>query len=306
MSWLKKYVNNTGYLKGKKTNKNPINIIPSNHITTDNMAFPIYANGVLLYPNTGDYMFPTNMVVETPAYKSGGKSKYQPGGKIDPVKSYYNFLNPQPLEFNSGIPNFNLNSSIQYNPIPNYKNEEMDIYGDPDIDLINKSKSDYFNYLDSPQYLETAKKTWGSDANKYIDKQKQSIQNTPIVPYKNMKFWDQILYKNSVAHYDNVRKQILNYWGGDHVLRHELSNKSIYFLISSYDFSFQSKLSDAICCLIVFIKALISVGLSSWSILLLSVENNSFHLEYSGFIKTESLTTLDPLYLGFTKSTLCI
>ena len=153
MSWLKKYVNNTGYLKGKKTNKNPINIIPSNHITTDNMAFPIYANGVLLYPNTGDYMFPTNMVVETPAYKSGGKPKYQPGGKIDPVKSYYNFLNPQPLEFNSGIPNFNLNSSIQYKPIPNYKNEEMDIYGDPDIDLINKSKSDYFNYLYSPQYL---------------------------------------------------------------------------------------------------------------------------------------------------------
>lgn len=72
MSWLKKYVNNTGYLKGEETNKNPINIIPSNHITTDNMAFPIYANGVLLQPNTGDYMFPTNMVVETPAYKSGG------------------------------------------------------------------------------------------------------------------------------------------------------------------------------------------------------------------------------------------
>lgn len=72
MSWLKKYVNETGYLKGKDSNKNPLNIIPSNHITTDNMAFPIYANGQLLYPNTGDYIFPTGIVVETPAYAKGG------------------------------------------------------------------------------------------------------------------------------------------------------------------------------------------------------------------------------------------
>ena len=100
MSWLKKYVNNTGYLKGKKTNKNPINIIPSNHITTDNMAFPIYANGVLLYPNTGDYMFPTNMVVETPAYQPGGSknipSPVAPGTDMSPYfkeKEINNILN---------------------------------------------------------------------------------------------------------------------------------------------------------------------------------------------------------------------
>ena len=34
-------VNKTGYLKGSKTVNNPINIIPSNLITTQGMAFPI-------------------------------------------------------------------------------------------------------------------------------------------------------------------------------------------------------------------------------------------------------------------------
>lgn len=153
-----------------------------------------------------------------------GKEQFASGGKIDPVKSEYNPLNPQPLEFNSGVPNFDIYSSIKYNPIPNFKDESMDIYGDKDIDLINKSKSDYFNYLDSPQYLETARKTWGNNANKYIDKQKQNIQNTPIVPYKNMKFWDQIKVGSSKAHFDNVRNQILNYSGENPVLIHELSH----------------------------------------------------------------------------------
>lgn len=76
------FVNNTGYLKGEKTANNPINIIPSNLITTENMAFPIMANGVLLHPNTGKYKFNSSYVVEKPAMRKGGKmKKYQAGGE---------------------------------------------------------------------------------------------------------------------------------------------------------------------------------------------------------------------------------
>jgi hypothetical protein len=69
-----KIVNKTGYLKGAKTAKNPVNIIPSNLITTQGMAFPIKANGKTLYPNTGQYKFPTPNVVETPLKQKGTKS----------------------------------------------------------------------------------------------------------------------------------------------------------------------------------------------------------------------------------------
>jgi hypothetical protein len=67
-------VNKTGYLKGAKTAKNPVNIIPSSLITTQGMAFPIKANGKTLYPNTGQYKFPTPNVIETPL-----KKKFQEG-----------------------------------------------------------------------------------------------------------------------------------------------------------------------------------------------------------------------------------
>jgi hypothetical protein len=69
-----KIVNKTGYLKGAKTAKNPVNIIPSSLITTQGMAFPIKANGKTLYPNTGQYKFPTSPVVETPLKQKGTKS----------------------------------------------------------------------------------------------------------------------------------------------------------------------------------------------------------------------------------------
>jgi hypothetical protein len=69
-----KIVNKTGYLKGAKTAKNPVNIIPSNLITTQGMAFPIKANGKTLYPNTGQYKFPTSPVVETPLKQKGTKN----------------------------------------------------------------------------------------------------------------------------------------------------------------------------------------------------------------------------------------
>ena len=66
-------VNKTGYLKGAKTAKNPVNIIPSNLITTQGMAFPIKANGKTLYPNTGQYKFNTPYVVETPLKQDGSE-----------------------------------------------------------------------------------------------------------------------------------------------------------------------------------------------------------------------------------------
>jgi len=81
-------VNKTGYLKGAKTAKNPVNIIPSSLITTQGMAFPIKANGKTLYPNTGQYKFPTSYVVETPL-KQQGSNKVEAGPVLkDAVKKY--------------------------------------------------------------------------------------------------------------------------------------------------------------------------------------------------------------------------
>ena len=89
-------VNKTGYLKGSKTRDNDVNVIPSNNITTENMAFPIFANGKLLMPDTGDYKFDTNYVVETPALNKGGQmkkgklkpKKMQAGGTTPPANQY--------------------------------------------------------------------------------------------------------------------------------------------------------------------------------------------------------------------------
>lgn len=96
-----KIVNKTGYLKGAKTAKNPVNIIPSNVITTQGMAFPIKANGKTLYPNTGQYKFPTSSVVETPLKQKGTKgAKPNPiptpslgSAFFNPNKSYNNIYN---------------------------------------------------------------------------------------------------------------------------------------------------------------------------------------------------------------------
>jgi hypothetical protein len=63
---------NNGYLTSNLNNFTPKKIINSNHITTQGLAMPITANGIPLYPNTGDYIFPTNKVVEKPLYLTGG------------------------------------------------------------------------------------------------------------------------------------------------------------------------------------------------------------------------------------------
>lgn len=64
---------NKGYLISNLDNFTPKKIINSNYITTNNMAFPIEANGVVLYPNTGNYVFPTDKVTEIPIMKDGGQ-----------------------------------------------------------------------------------------------------------------------------------------------------------------------------------------------------------------------------------------
>jgi hypothetical protein len=67
---------NNGYLNSNLQNYTPVKLINSNHITTKNMAFPIEANGKVLYPNTGDYYFKKKPVVEKPLnFKSGGTTK---------------------------------------------------------------------------------------------------------------------------------------------------------------------------------------------------------------------------------------
>ena len=72
------YVDDKGYLLSNLKNYTPKKVIKSSHITTKNMAFPIIANGVPLYPNTGDYIFPQNQVIETPMmYQQGGPMPQQ-------------------------------------------------------------------------------------------------------------------------------------------------------------------------------------------------------------------------------------
>lgn len=76
-------INNTGYLEGADTVDNDFNIIPSNHITTQGMAFPIVANGQILHPNTGDYMFNTSHVMEYPLRgQRSKKNRMQAGGNL--------------------------------------------------------------------------------------------------------------------------------------------------------------------------------------------------------------------------------
>lgn len=80
-------INNTGYLEGSQTDSNPMNIIPSNYITTNGMSRPITAMSDTgdqrnLYPNTGNYAFGGNYVMEQPMYSYGGLTKYQDGGDV--------------------------------------------------------------------------------------------------------------------------------------------------------------------------------------------------------------------------------
>lgn len=80
---------NLGYLVNNLKNFTPVKRINSDHITTQGMAFPIYANGYKLYPNTGNYIFPSKSVLEIPAFQKGGGYYYNPN-KILPKPSFNN------------------------------------------------------------------------------------------------------------------------------------------------------------------------------------------------------------------------
>ena len=86
---------NNDYLKSNLHNYTPVKLINSNHITTKNMAFPIEANGKVLYPNTGDYYFKKKPVVEKPLnFKSGGTTKIGTDfNDIDALNSEFNKYN---------------------------------------------------------------------------------------------------------------------------------------------------------------------------------------------------------------------
>ena len=102
---------NNGYLISNLDNFTPKKIINSNYITTNNMAFPVEANGVVLYPNTGNYVFPTDKVTEIPIMQNGSSinndmkkklKKYQGGGYLNYQDSYKGFgVGPQLYQDNS-------------------------------------------------------------------------------------------------------------------------------------------------------------------------------------------------------------
>jgi hypothetical protein len=82
-----KVKDNKGYLISNLDNFTPKKIINSNYITTNNMAFPVEANGVVLYPNTGDYIFPTDKVTEIPIMQGGGRTNLPKSIPNDPLLS---------------------------------------------------------------------------------------------------------------------------------------------------------------------------------------------------------------------------
>ena len=64
-------------IKGYKKDSPDVNekelLIESPFITTENMAFPIMANGRLLMPDTGEYYFPEGLVHEKPVMQTAGQ-----------------------------------------------------------------------------------------------------------------------------------------------------------------------------------------------------------------------------------------
>lgn len=87
-------VNSTGYTPGYASEKNAMNIIPSNNITMENTPYPVYgqpldqfgnpiANPTYMEPGQNyDYGDDTSYVAEVPAYKDGGKKQAWISNKI--------------------------------------------------------------------------------------------------------------------------------------------------------------------------------------------------------------------------------
>ena len=107
-SILSKFISTQGYKRNSPDVNNPINVIPSNQITMENVDFPVVGvdnlgNQIVMQPGQ-NYTFPGDYVVETPIA--------QDGGSLQPI-DYQQFL-----EYNKTAPS---NRQIS----PNYK------YGNP-------------------------------------------------------------------------------------------------------------------------------------------------------------------------------
>lgn len=142
-------VNTDGYLETSKNKNNPVNIIKSGTITTEGMAFPIYANGKLLYPNTGVYKFKEQYVVETPAMKCGGKHKF---GKYA-IKAQGGYTSKEEIDMNE---RYNIDWTdpdiAKYNQtnIKTTSNPYDIDWTDPDIAMANNpDKIDKFATIDN-------------------------------------------------------------------------------------------------------------------------------------------------------------
>jgi len=147
-----KLVNKTGYLKGAKTAKNPVNIIPSSLITTQGMAFPIKANGKTLYPNTGQYKFPSSPVIETPLKKKNQLDTSNIGPTIDKanlLKSKTNnnspklgnafFAKPKPFTWKppKNVAEFEKNKRIDSNKAASNRFRKKDTLEDNIAELLD-------------------------------------------------------------------------------------------------------------------------------------------------------------------------
>lgn len=105
-----KIYDQNGYLTSNKSNFTSKKIIRGKNgqtpITTNNMAFPISANGRLLYPNTGNYIFPGNQVIETPikAQMGLGTGKPYDAFKLTPTGNAYNDIMNPPKSNNNLFP----------------------------------------------------------------------------------------------------------------------------------------------------------------------------------------------------------
>ena len=147
--------------------------------------------------------------------------------KKDPKFKEFDILNKFNNIRNSNSEKF-LNDYSEYSDLNQHLNEVRNRYKINQGSISkNKTKQDYFNYLDSPYYQATAKKMWGDEAGQYIDNQKNRVQNTPIKTFDDMSSIEKISYLRDpsyLAAYNNASKEIWNPNGNPQASLHELSH----------------------------------------------------------------------------------
>jgi hypothetical protein len=95
---LMKFVSTQGYKRNSPDKNRPVNVIPSNEITMEDVDFPVkgrdnLGNEMVMQPGE-DYTFPGDYVVETPVKQQGGSLPIYVDSKNDPrYVSYMDSLN---------------------------------------------------------------------------------------------------------------------------------------------------------------------------------------------------------------------